>query len=1215
MKRLRLFLQLIVLSLVLATATSNAEAQSERSATKRTSDSIVYHGKLVRPDGSPIEGSLSVTMKIYSPEPSLCLLWAETQIINAKNGGFSVELGYTENRLSSPAGGAANSFREVFLNNPGLIITGANCTSGNTYNPASNDDRLMSATFQDGGNTVSVERIAIKSVPFAKQAQEVAGYGIANLMKISGAGAPLVEYSPAEVQTLKDFSSTVPLAISGGGKFLGLNTAGTAYEYKSISAGANVTVTPVAGGIQISASGGGGGGGSGTVESVGVGGLPLSVVNSSSSPVISIAAAGAGQAGYLSAADWNSFNSKQPAGAYLTSVSSSDVTSALGFTPANSTNSVFANAILNGGNSGAVSVGSNDSQKLTLETAGLPRVTVDEAGNVGVGTVSPLNPLHIISSSDTPIRAERDGGKLRFEMSNFSDDSLTESQIIFFRSRGSAAVPQGLLLDDSLGNLQFAGRSSGSSSPQVGVLIEAFADEEFGTAGDGSDSPGRLIFSTTPNGSGTPLPRLAIKSDGRVGIGTISPLGTFQVVPPAQSSISNSVYATSIENYYFGAITTGAGKNYTSLHLQAPTSSLLNLWSLSGWGNAIKFNSAARSTTDENAALVASITGDSTTTDASAGGILRFTTRANSGSPFERMRIDSSGNVGIGTTTPGAKLDVAGAIRAQQICDQAGANCKTIASGWTSGSVTEVGVAGSPLSIINGSTTPQISIAQANGSQAGFLSSADWSSFNSRLSTASTFSGDVSGASTAISVDKIKGVTVSSTSPTTAGQVLRFDGASQYLPSFLSLADIRSSVVPGNTMFPASTCTSSQTLTWSSLTDTMTCSNIGSLNASVITAGTIDSARLPFGASLWQDGGSGKIHYSAGNVGIGTSSPIGLLNVEGAGGVILNAGDVIFGPASSNYRINVSGLSGTIQASNNGNQNSPLAIQTSGTGILRLGNATGGVYLGGAGTPASKVDVNGSLSVGASYAGVSAAPANGLIVQGNVGIGTASPQVALHVDGSLMSGGWFYGTSYPTGIRARMTSASEGLIMRNVMMLGWTSASLVGTGGAPDTALMRNSAGVVEVTNGTAGQLGDIQIRSINPASGSVGIGTSSPVAKLDVAGEVKFGNSSSTCNTINEGQQRYNSTSKVMEFCNGTLWTPMIPQGTICGRRSVWCSAGSANYDWNSPSVTCQGNTLTATCNGSSVVTAVSGCPAGYSNVWTYTGSSIYFIISCSKN
>lgn len=78
---------------------------------------------------------------------------------------------------------------------------------------------------------------------------------------------------------------------------------------------------------------------------------------------------------------------------------------------------------------------------------------------------------------------------------------------------------------------------------------------------------------------------------------------------------------------------------------------------------------------------------------------------------------------------------------------------------------------------------------------------------------------------------------------------------------------------------------------------------------------------------------------------------------------------------------------------------------------------------------------------------------------------------------------------------------------------------------------------------------------------GNVGIGTTTPVARLDVAGEVKFGNTSSTCSSATEGQQRYNSTSHVMEYCNGASWVssggPYIPSQIVLSSSATTGNAG----------------------------------------------------------
>lgn len=64
-------------------------------------------------------------------------------------------------------------------------------------------------------------------------------------------------------------------------------------------------------------------------------------------------------------------------------------------------------------------------------------------------------------------------------------------------------------------------------------------------------------------------------------------------------------------------------------------------------------------------------------------------------------------------------------------------------------------------------------------------------------------------------------------------------------------------------------------------------------------------------------------------------------------------------------------------------------------------------------------------------------------------------------------------------------------------------------------------------------------------ASGNIGVGIIAPAAKLEVAGDVKVGNSSATCSATTKGSIRYNNTSSVLEFCNGTGWN--LIQAAAC--------------------------------------------------------------------
>ena len=113
-------------------------------------------------------------------------------------------------------------------------------------------------------------------------------------------------------------------------------------------------------------------------------------------------------------------------------------------------------------------------------------------------------------------------GRLLVGSSSAPAGNRSQFAIISATGNSSSATGHGIF------NIQ-AGQGS-SSGGEVGQLcfsdpegdyawIQAFADATTGS----TDKPGRLIFSTTPDGAAIPTERLRIDSSGNVGIGTNSP--------------------------------------------------------------------------------------------------------------------------------------------------------------------------------------------------------------------------------------------------------------------------------------------------------------------------------------------------------------------------------------------------------------------------------------------------------------------------------------------------------------------------------------------------------------------------------------------------------------------------------------------------------------------------------------------------------------------
>ncbi len=148
----------------------------------------------------------------------------------------------------------------------------------------------------------------------------------------------------------------------------------------------------------------------------------------------------------------------------------------------------------------------------------------------------------------------------------------------------------------------------------------------------------------------------------------------------------------------------------------------------------------------------------------------------------------------------------------------------------------------------------------------------------------------------------------------------------------------------------------------------------------------------------------------------------------------------IFSSISANGSGEVNGSYSSINHSGTGNvygfRLDATGTTTSGTvrGLWILGPLTMENYIGGntgigVQTPQNRLDVEGAAVIGAIYAGTNVAPTNGLLVVGNVGIGTASPTQKLHVvdNSTSTSGVGFFDnltTGGGTGVRGDVSQTS-----------------------------------------------------------------------------------------------------------------------------------------------------------------------------------------------
>lgn len=116
-----------------------------------------------------------------------------------------------------------------------------------------------------------------------------------------------------------------------------------------------------------------------------------------------------------------------------------------------------------------------------------------------------------------------DGAEQLIEFHKFSNTASSGAQIEFARSRGTSGSRSVVQSGDRIGGIGFLGYDGTDYEAAASIRVEVD-----GTPGAG-DMPGRMLFSTTPDGAASHVERMRITQAGLVGVGITSPTSILHV--------------------------------------------------------------------------------------------------------------------------------------------------------------------------------------------------------------------------------------------------------------------------------------------------------------------------------------------------------------------------------------------------------------------------------------------------------------------------------------------------------------------------------------------------------------------------------------------------------------------------------------------------------------------------------------------------------------
>ena len=566
----------------------------------------------------------------------------------------------------------------------------------------------------------------------------------------------------------------------------------------------------------------------------------------------------------------------------------------------------------------------------------------------------------------------------------------------------------------------------------------------FGTTGSGvqgGDSASGFVSLQT-NGSD----RMLVDYNGNVGIGTITPASLFDV-----SSTTGAIQTISRNN-----VTVVSGDSIGAIQF---------------WNNDTQL------TTQKIYGNIEMQAAQNITTDAAAGNmIFRTTASTVAGSPIERMRIDSAGRVGIGTTVPAQKFVVS--------------NTPAIASTASQTNISAFAGNGMRIEATGGTISSQDAITYQSssvgaGAALAFGRGVSWDTFMS-FYTNDILNSGMGNIQERMRIDSAGNVGIGITAPldklhVNAGAVL---GGGLHISGTASPGI---NIVAGGSELDFGIASSNGSYVLAALANDSVVRTYSGGN--LVLANTAGSA-IKFSTGTTSTNDTVKMTIlSNGDVGIANASPAYKLDV--AGQIRSSAGGYVFPDGTVATTAVTSATSGT----------------TSSTDL----------------TFAADTDANGSGVISFAVGGIEKMRMDST---GNVGFGTGSPESPLTVSSdsytsnlTLIRNGFLTAIpAFPAGFLPTFTVATAQTAFSRPLFFGYPNAGswagFMTTGacgtyndicldfgsGATVYSAFRSTGSTLLVGGGINSD-GNYSIVSLAPVSGTVGVGVTAPSAQLDVKG------------------------------------------------------------------------------------------------------------------